>query len=217
MSNAWVQTVSGMDVDLLEPTPDQILLGDIAHSLARLARFNGHTIGDLPWSVAQHSLLVESLMPPESTPHDRMVALLHDAHEAYIGDLVSPLFIAMDSIPRINAVPSPSTYLKNIASALDTAIWKAFGLDPNATCLAAVKKADMLALRVERDLLMAPSRRAWMPLPDAPDPMPVLRPCYTPVVAMQRFLDRFHLLQMARHNIDSARFDMNQAKANTGN
>lgn len=217
MSNAWVQTVSGMDVDLLEPTPDQILLGDIAHALARLARFNGHTIGDRPWSVAQHSLLVESLMPPESTPHDRMVALLHDAHEAYIGDLISPLFIAMDSIPRINAISSPSTYLKNIASTLDVAIWKTFGINPNAICLAAVKKADMLALRIEHDLLMSPSRRPWAVLPAAPDPMPVLRPCYTPEVAMRRFLDRFYLLQMARHGVDSARFDMNQAKAVTSN
>ena len=208
MSNAWVQTVSGMDVDLLEPKPEKILLGDIAWSLARTARFNGHTITELPWSVAQHSLLVESLMPADSTPHDRLVALLHDGHEAYMGDLVSPLSIAIDLLFRqhdrqtdVQYGPDPSVWLKNIAQLLDNAIFTAFGLSPGPVCRLAVKTADVLALRVEHDLLMSPSRREWSVLPPAPDPMPHLRPPHPPERAMAVFLDRFHALQAMRHGI----------------
>ena len=208
MSNAWVQTVSGMDVDLLEPKPEQILLGDIAWSLARTARFMGHTVTELPWNVAQHSLLVESLMPENSSPHDRLVALLHDAHEAYMGDIVSPLFIAIDLTYRqrvadvnVNYSPTPSIRLKNIAHNLDLAIYAAFGLNPEADTLLNVKRADLLALRVEHDLLMSESRREWPTLPPAPDPMPQLRPPHLPARAMEVFLDRYSVLTDMHHGL----------------
>ena len=198
----WMQTVSGMPVDLLEPKPEMILLGDIAHALARMPRFCGHTIGDWPWNVAQHSLLVESLMPTNSSASDRLVALLHDAHEAYVGDLITPVKQAMNMIPRSSTYADPPAFaFTNIASKLDTAIWKAFGLEPSTATYDAVRKADMLALAVEKEVLTAPARREWDRLPALPDPLPQLRPAHPPSRAAEVFLDRFHMLQRDRHGL----------------
>jgi hypothetical protein len=200
----WMQTCSGMPVDLLDPKPEQILLGDIAHALARLARFNGHTIGDWPWNVAQHSLLVESLMPEGTDAAGRLVALLHDAHEAYVGDLITPVKQAMDAQPCDSRDPyRPSLAFFAITTKLDGAIWTAFGLAPSWELLDKVKTVDLLALRVERDLLMAPSRREWdmVKLPQPPDPMPTLCPAHPPPRAAEVFLDRFHVLQAERHGL----------------
>lgn len=201
--------MSGVDVDLLDPTPDQIRLGDIAHALSRLARFNGHTVGEYPWSVAQHSLLVESLLPEDASPQERLVALLHDAHEAYLGDIVSPIFIAVNRLfesemkmaGRVYGV-APSTYLKQIASRLDKAIFAAFGIvEPSSRVVERVRMADLLTLRIEADALMPPRGRDWPILPPAPDPAPVLRPCHPPERAKAVFLDRFRILRDMRHGL----------------
>jgi 5'-nucleotidase len=201
-NDIWIQTVSGMDVDLLYPRPESILLGDIAHALARIPRFVGHTIGECPWSVAQHSLLVESLMPEDANASERLVALLHDAHEAYVGDMPTPVKQAMDAIPRNNSNSlAPSLFFKDITNRLDTVIWKVFGLDPSSATFDRVRTADLLALRVEADLLMAPRRREWSTLLPAPDPMPTLRPCHPVSRAEAVFLDRFHELQEERHGL----------------
>lgn len=197
-----MQTVSGMPVDLLDPKPEMILLGDIAHALARIPRFCGHTVGDWPWNVAQHSLLVEQLMPDGTDAAGRLVALLHDAHEAYVGDLITPVKQAMNMIPRASTYADPPAFaFSNIVSRLDRAIWKAFGMDPTAGILADVQTADMLALAVEKELLMADSRREWDSLPPLPDPMPSLRPAHPPSRAAEVFLDRFHVLQSERHGL----------------
>lgn len=199
----WMQTVSGMPVDLLEPKPEMILLGDIAHALARMPRFCGHTIGDWPWNVAQHSLLVESLMPTDSSASDRLVALLHDAHEAYVGDLITPVKQAIDSFPRSSRDESmsPASAFRIVTSRLNAAIWKAFGLEPSTATYDAVRKADMLALAVEKEVLTAPARREWDRLPALPDPLPQLRPAHPPSRAAEVFLDRFHMLQRDRHGL----------------
>jgi hypothetical protein len=81
----YIHTFSGIAFDLLNPKPEMILIDDIAHSLSLINRFNGAAL--FPYSVAQHSLYVASLLPPELKLH----GLLHDAAEAYIGDMVSPL------------------------------------------------------------------------------------------------------------------------------
>lgn len=81
----WILTQSGQQFDLLRPTASMIKPVDIAHALSRLCRFNGHTRAH--YSVAQHSLIVASLVPVEH----QLVALLHDAPEAYIGDMTRPL------------------------------------------------------------------------------------------------------------------------------
>jgi 5'-deoxynucleotidase YfbR-like HD superfamily hydrolase len=85
--------LSGRRLDLLDPSPLDIEIADIAHGLARVARWNGQTAGDHAFSVAQHSLLVEAifaLQQPAGTPQQRLAALLHDAPEYVIGDMISP-------------------------------------------------------------------------------------------------------------------------------
>jgi 5'-deoxynucleotidase YfbR-like HD superfamily hydrolase len=85
--------LSGRRLDLIDPSPVDVEISDIAHGLARVARWNGQTEGPEIFSVAQHSLLVEALfvaLRPESSRRERLVALLHDAPEYVIGDMISP-------------------------------------------------------------------------------------------------------------------------------
>ncbi|MDT8857570.1 HD family hydrolase [Paracoccaceae bacterium Fryx2] len=91
---AWQRMLSGRRLDLLDPTPVDIEIEDIAHGLAFVARWNGQTFGDWPYSVAEHSLLVEEIfsrMNPGQPAKWRLAALLHDAPEYVIGDMISPV------------------------------------------------------------------------------------------------------------------------------
>ena len=95
---AWQRMLSGRRLDLLDPTPMDIEIEDIAHGLAFVARWNGQTSGDYPYSVAEHSLLVEQLFQrivPEAPPKWLLAALLHDAPEYVIGDMISPVKAAV--------------------------------------------------------------------------------------------------------------------------
>lgn len=86
--------LSGRRLDLLDPTPIDIEIEDIAHGLAFVARWNGQTQGDFPYSVAEHSLLVEHIfgaLYPAAPTRWRLAALLHDAPEYVIGDMISPV------------------------------------------------------------------------------------------------------------------------------
>ncbi|TDL79440.1 HD family hydrolase [Palleronia sediminis] len=90
--------LSGRRLDLLDPTPVDIEIEDIAHGLAFVARWNGQTRGDFAYSVAEHSLLVEALfarIDPAAPPRWRLAALLHDAPEYVIGDMISPVKAAV--------------------------------------------------------------------------------------------------------------------------
>jgi 5'-deoxynucleotidase YfbR-like HD superfamily hydrolase len=90
---AWQRMLSGRRLDLLDPSPLDIELEDIAHGLARVARWNGQTSGEHIYSVAQHSLLVEKIgsgLQPSLAPADQLFLLLHDAPEYVIGDMISP-------------------------------------------------------------------------------------------------------------------------------
>jgi 5'-deoxynucleotidase YfbR-like HD superfamily hydrolase len=89
--------LSGRRLDLLDPSPLDVEIEDIAHGLSRVARWNGQTSGDWPFSVAEHSLLVEELLPlyGEPTAAERLAALLHDAPEYVIGDMISPFKAAL--------------------------------------------------------------------------------------------------------------------------
>jgi len=90
---AWQRMLSGRRLDLLDPSPLDVEIEDIAHGLSRVARWNGQTEGANPFSVAEHSLLVERLMglaAPRTDTRWRLAALLHDAPEYVIGDLISP-------------------------------------------------------------------------------------------------------------------------------
>ena len=95
---AWQRMLSGRRLDLLDPTPMDVETEDIAHGLAFVARWNGQTSGDYPYSVAEHSLLVENLysrMQPNAPTKWRLAALLHDAPEYVIGDMISPVKAAI--------------------------------------------------------------------------------------------------------------------------
>ena len=91
---AWQRMLSGRRLDLLDPTPVDIEIEDIAHGLAFVARWNGQTKGDYAYSVAEHSLLVEEIfgrLVKEAPVKWRLAALLHDAPEYVIGDMISPV------------------------------------------------------------------------------------------------------------------------------
>jgi len=90
---AWQRMLSGRRLDLLDPTPMDIEVADIAHGLAFVARWNGQTRGDYPYSVAEHSLLVERIFTRQTGLEAKwqLAALLHDAPEYVIGDMISPV------------------------------------------------------------------------------------------------------------------------------
>ena len=95
---AWQRMLSGRRLALLDPSPLDIEIEDIAHGLARVARWNGQTIGAHAFSVAQHSLLVEEIcrkLAPDWPRRHRLAALLHDAPEYVIGDMISPFKAAL--------------------------------------------------------------------------------------------------------------------------
>ncbi len=95
---AWQKMLSGRRLDLLDPTPVDIEIEDIAHGLSFVARWNGQTEGEFPYSVAEHSLLVERLharLAPRAPAKWRLAALLHDAPEYVIGDMISPVKAAV--------------------------------------------------------------------------------------------------------------------------
>lgn len=90
---AWQRMLSGRRLDLLDPSPLDVEIEDIAHGLARVARWNGQTVGPHIFSVAQHSLLVEKIaavLDPSIGRGERLFMLLHDAPEYVIGDMISP-------------------------------------------------------------------------------------------------------------------------------
>ncbi len=97
-TRAWQRMLSGRRLDLLDPSPMDIEIEDIAHGLARVARWNGQTLGDHPFSVAQHSVVVEEILAhisPGVEARWRLAALLHDAPEYVIGDMISPFKAAL--------------------------------------------------------------------------------------------------------------------------
>jgi hypothetical protein len=95
---AWQRMLSGRRLDLLDPSPEDIEISDIAHGLARVARWNGQTVGDHAFSVAEHALIVEAIVSdrmPQRSNAEALAALLHDAPEYVIGDLISPFKTAI--------------------------------------------------------------------------------------------------------------------------
>jgi hypothetical protein len=127
--------LSGRRLDLLDPSPVDVEIEDIAHGLARVARWNGQTRGPLPFSVAQHSLLVETFcgqLKPGWPARWRLAALLHDAPEFVIGDLISPFKAALGGD------------YKTIERRLMRAIHLRFGLpaDLPAAVERSIKRAD---------------------------------------------------------------------------
>lgn len=173
----WFQTVSGRKIYVLDPDPELIVIGDIAHALARICRFGGHV--KFPhYSVAQHSFLVSTVCNPENA----FIGLLHDASEAYIGDMIRPL---KKSIPRY----------KEIEFQWDIAIDRAFDLYGNLAHLPDdVKCADVCLLATERRDLMndGPGHHLWNLRDQSPMKETIIP--LDPESAEEEFLSRFRAL-----------------------
>jgi 5'-deoxynucleotidase YfbR-like HD superfamily hydrolase len=134
---AWQRMLSGRRLDLLDPSPLDVEIEDIAHGLARVARWNGQTVGAHIFSVAQHSLLVEriaSALDPAIARNDRLYMLLHDAPEYVIGDMISPFkavigdaYKAVEDrilgaiLVRFSLPPAPSPSLRRLCKEADRA------------------------------------------------------------------------------------------------
>lgn len=157
----WIQTVSGRTLRLDRPDPRDVHIDDIAHSLALQNRYNGHT--RVPYSVAQHSVLVSHIVqqrqhrypdpePPVNLP---LLGLLHDAHEAYCGDVVAPGKALLGDT------------WEGFENNIESAVAAAFALPRRPTTVELVREADMIARATEvRDLMHADSFPARHTLPD---------------------------------------------------
>lgn len=184
---AWQRMLSGRRLDLLDPSPLDIEIEDIAHGLARVARWNGQTAGAHAFSVAQHSVLVERLtaeLSPRLTRDARLMALLHDAPEYVVGDLISPFKAAV-------GIDYKDFELKLLA-----AIHIRFGLPASASSalLTLFKKADRHAAYFEATQLAGFSTREAKRFFGAPSGRtPRLIPL-PPAEAQRLFLERFRRL-----------------------
>lgn len=149
MPGTWIQTMTGRRFELLKPDADAVCIGDIAHSLSLLCRFAGHT--ENFYSVGQHSIIVSKLVAQTLGRADlALYALLHDAAEAYIGDISRPVKVAIGD--RINW----------IETAVQECIWKHFGLSkPKAASQKIIHAADNIALQLEIRDLMGGGRDDW--------------------------------------------------------
>lgn len=147
---SWILTRAGLRFDLSNPSADMIDTLDIAHSLSMQCRFNGHTAEF--YSVAQHCLLVADLVPAEH----QLVALLHDATEAYVGDLVRPLKHGMREFCETQGIVS-------LYDHVEQRVWRAIctRFDLPTELPACVQHADLIALATERRDLMPAHAGEW--------------------------------------------------------
>jgi 5'-nucleotidase len=192
---AWQRMLSGRRLDLLDPQPADIAIEDIAHGLARVARWNGQTLGDHAFSVAQHALLVADITAALQPGCERswlLAALLHDAPEYVIGDLISPFKAAV------------GLDYKAFEKRLLRAIHRAFGLAEDAPepVTALVKQADRVAAYYEATVLAGFSLDEAARYFGEPDDLPAelmreLRRLLVPqpaAAAQAAFLARFRAL-----------------------
>ena len=187
---AWQRMLSGRRLDLLDPSPLDIEIEDIAHGLARVARWNGQTKGDCAFSVAQHCALVEHFvhqLRPRASRALRLAALLHDAAEYVIGDLISPFKTAV------------GLDYKAFENRLARAIHIRFGLPPECTPeeTALIKRADRISAFFEATQLAGftvPEARRFFGAPTGVVP-PRLAPL--PATGAQAlYLERFRILSV---------------------
>jgi 5'-deoxynucleotidase YfbR-like HD superfamily hydrolase len=188
---AWQRMLSGRRLDLLDPSPLDIEIEDIAHGLARVARWNGQTVGEHAFSVAQHSIVVEDIaahLEPGLEPRWRLAALLHDASEYVIGDMISPFKAAL------------GVNYKAFEERLETAIHLRFGLPPKtpAAIKKLIKQADRACAFFEATQLAGFGWEESIKLFGRPpegftltiDPL-------APAQAQARYVQRYHVLSEA--------------------
>ena len=196
---AWQRMLSGRRLDLLNPSPLDIELADIAHGLARVARWNGQTHGDHAFSVAQHSLIVETIFRKQNRcdAGECLIALLHDAPEYVIGDMISPF----------KAVVGGG--YKTVEKRLEAAVHLRFGLPPvtPATLKARIKKADQVAAFFEATELAGFSHAEAVKFFGAPRgiTLDMIDIAPVPAVEAQRlFAERFAALEAERGALAAA-------------
>jgi|SRR5581483_10601079 len=190
-ARAWQRMLSGRRLDLLDPSPLDIEIEDIAHGLARVARWNGQTTGANIFSVAQHTLLVDVIARARGDLDRaiRLAILLHDAPEYVIGDMISPF----------KAVIGDS--YKATEARLLAAIHLRFGLPPKlpATTIKIIKTADACAAYLEATKLAGFADKEAQKFFGTPPKLSpaILRDYLTPwtaTVAEKRYLERFSKL-----------------------
>jgi 5'-deoxynucleotidase YfbR-like HD superfamily hydrolase len=188
---AWQRMLSGRRLDLLDPSPMDIEIEDIAHGLARVARWNGQTVGEHAFSVAQHCLVVEEIMAhvrPDVEPRWRLAALLHDAPEYVIGDMISPFKAAL------------GVDYRTFEDMLETAIHVRFGLPAKtpAPIKTLIKQADRACAYFEAVELAGFTAKEALALFGAPPKGYVhsVEPLTT-AQAQDRYLHRFEILSEA--------------------
>lgn len=175
-----ILTYTGRHVDLLSPNPAEFNLVDIAHALSQINRFTGHTA--YPYSVAQHSVLCARLVPQEH----QLEALFHDAHEAYTGDVTSPLKALLPDYQEIEA---------RMECALRAALYLP------ATKSDIVKHADLVMLATEKRDLMPLDLNRWGCLTGIEPDYAVINP-WQPTVAAAEFITMaLRLIPEADHNL----------------
>jgi hypothetical protein len=168
---AWIQTISGKKFPLEEPDPAQIDIEDIAHALSLLCRFNGHCTKF--YSVAEHSVHVSHEIDPDLA----LVGLLHDAAEAYLGDVPSPL---KKKLSQFSAFEHK----------MEVAIGTRFGIDAELFKSKELKRADTQLLIDEKSVLMVEEPEPWPEgAPEAKEPGRI--EVWEAEEAKARFLERF--------------------------
>ena len=188
---AWQRMLSGRRLDLLDPSPMDIEVADIAHGLARVARWNGQTVGEHAFSVAQHSVVVEEIcahLRPALEPRWRLAALLHDASEYVIGDMISPFKAALGMDYR------------KFEERLETAIHVRFGIPAKVPTEVKklIKQADRACAFFEATQLAGFGHAEALELFGAPpagydlviDPQ-------APGIAQTRYIQRYNVLSEA--------------------
>lgn len=187
-ARAWQRMLSGRRLDLLDPSPFDVEIEDIAHGLARVARWNGQTVGDHAFSVAQHSLVVEELtarLTPRLSREDRLSCLLHDAAEYVIGDMISPFKAALGGDYKV------------VEARLEAAIRVRFGLPAQmpATLKTRIKQADIICAYFEATQLAGFTTEEAQEFFGAPPPglTMSLEPMPVPL-AQDAYLTRFRAL-----------------------
>lgn len=191
---AWQRMLSGRRLDLLDPSPLDVEISDIAQGLARVARWNGQTRGDHAFSVAQHSLMVEAIVGRISaaTPQTLQLALLHDAPEYVIGDMISPFKSVVGG------------GYKTVEARLEAAIHIRFGLPPvlPKNIKALIKRADRIAAYFEATELAGfddkEARAFFGPPRGISRDMIDISPRPAPEVE-KIFLQRFEAIEALRH------------------
>lgn len=176
----WIETQSGVKFELSDPDPDSVALCDITHALGKLCRFTGHT--SRFYSVAEHSIHVASLVPEEL----RLAALLHDAAEAYIGDISTPLKMLLKK-----------TDLKKIENRILLAVWKKFRLDLTEEDCRAIHEADIRVLLAERRFFLGRLDWGWGDEIDVPK---IQFKSYCPKESGEVFLREVELAILARYD-----------------